>query len=120
MTGYAVIPLTTQRGDTGQAHIVELSAKTGGRDISPGQEGIYFGRIETFKHSGLQISVGSLRLVDHADQSSWHDYLPTLQFGHDKGQLDIAAIEHYRDRFTDARLARMAMNASVLMKSLAE
>ena len=100
--------------DTGKVHRVQIEASND-PNTTYAPKGIYFAQTQTFNHAGLQIWGSDLKLVNHADPESFHDYLPIRDYGSEKGQVDIDEMSREGSPFTDERLARMALNATELM-----
>lgn len=99
---------------TGKAYSVRVGADTDPRTTFAPQ-GIHFGYETNFDQDGNVTYQTSVKLVNHDDPNSFHDYLPIKLYGDDKGEVDVKEMNR---SFSDERLARMALNAAQLVEQL--
>lgn len=108
-------PTHYETADTGRAHVVRIIAAAGVDEVRPVPTGVCFIEDQSFTHDGQLLSRSSVKLVNHADTSSFQDYLPVKNFGDDMGRIDVGEMSRDTRTFTDERIARMALNAETVM-----
>lgn len=110
-------PAHYETADNGKVHTVRNVARAKVDDTKIAPSGIYFIQDQTFTHSGQQLAGPSVKLVNHGDSSSYHDYLPIQSYGDDKGRVNTTDMLRDTVTFTDERIARMALNAAVVIET---
>jgi hypothetical protein len=106
-------------GQTDRWYVIEESATTDdGSTLSP--RGIYFGHRATYAREGYNMEDQSIKLVNHADPSSYQDYVPRTFVSSDAssglwqgGRESVNLIE--LAKFPEEKLARMARNAGAVL-----
>ncbi len=101
-------------------YVISEEATT--KDFCTGVRGVHFGHtVGVDSNLGLQRDA-TIRLIDHADRASWHDYIPCsyivtdddFRLGvHDVMQVDVDRLMNNR---SDETLVRMANNALRVMR----